>query len=711
MPDKGDNGKNKTEKAERTEKSAESVNCFINRELSWLEFNRRVLTEAADDATPLLERLKFLAIYESNLEEFFMVRVGILTHRAQMLPDQTDPCSGWKPEEQLRRISERVEEQRLLAEHIWRTLSDDFRAAGIDVIDFRRVSKVDELMSKKFFSEIRPMLLPRVVGADSPMPFLFGNEPYVIAWLGRGEASDIAIVPLTRVPPYTVFEIDGRQKIVLTAPLVQHFLPLLLKKANIRESAVICVTRNADVFVSEKVGAAGDLRAEMSALLKKRKRQQPVRLQISGKLSAGAKNYLAKTLRLPEQSISTTGVPFDLSFSRAVRAAPEFKYAERKSIRDIGLQKGEYFKYIEKHDLLLSFPFQSMKPFVDLLYEAADDPAVESIRITLYRLAANSKVAAALAYAADRGKDVLCLLELRARFDEQNNIDYSEVLEDAGCRVIYGLPEKKVHCKLCLITRRMGAGVSHITQIGTGNYNEVTGEQYCDLSLATADEAVAADAEVIFAALLAGQVPPATKKLWVAPLGFKQSLLAMLDREIAKGERGHVVIKANSVNNIEIMKKLVACSQAGVRVELFIRGICCLRPGVPDYTDNITVKSIVGRWLEHARIYRFGDGEDERIFLGSGDLLNRNVERRVEIFTEVVTPDTREQVRQILTADRKDFTKGWVMQPDGSYARSPGEEDTSSQEALYRYFHGRRIEREAIAAKKPGFFARLFRRK
>ena len=709
MPEKGDAGKTRTDRTEKTEKAAETVNCFINRELSWLEFNRRVLMEAADDTTPLLERLKFLAIYESNLEEFYMVRVGILTHRAQMLPDQTDPCSGWKPEEQLRRISERVEEQRLLAEHIWRTISEDLRAAGVDVIDFRRVTKVDELMSKKIFSEIRPLLLPRVVGAGSPMPFLFGREPYVIAWLGRGEASDLAIVPLTRVPPYSVFEIDGRQKIVLTAPLVQHFLPLLLKKANIKESAVISVTRNADVFVSEKVGA-GDLRAEMSALLKKRKRQQPVRLQIAGKLSAGAKNYLAKTLRLPEQSISATGVPFDLSFSKAVRAAPELKYAERRSSRDIGLQKGEYFKYIEKHDLLLSFPFQSMMPFVDLLYEAADDPSVESIRITLYRLAANSKVAAALAYAADRGKDVLCLLELRARFDEQNNIDYSEVLEDAGCRIIYGLPGKKVHCKLCLITRRTGALVSHITQIGTGNYNEVTGEQYCDLSLTTADEDTAADAEAIFAALLAGQVPPALKKLWVAPQGFKQPLIAMLDREIAKGARGHVVIKANSVNHMEIMKKLVACSQAGVRVELYIRGICCLRPGVPDYTDNITVKSVVGRWLEHARIYRFGDGEDERIFIGSGDMLSRNVERRVEVFTEVVTPQTREQVRQILNAEREDATKGWLMQPDGTYARAPGEEDSSSQEALYRYFHDRKVEKEKITAKKTGFFARLFRR-
>ena len=335
---------------------------------------------------------------------------------------------------------------------------------------------------------------------------------------------------------------------------------------------------------------------------------------------------------------------------------------------------------------------------------------MESIRITLYRLAANSKVAAALAYAADRGKRVLALLELRARFDEQNNIDYSEVLEDAGCTVIYGLPDKKVHCKLCLITRRTAAGVSHITQIGTGNYNEVTGEQYCDLAMMTASEGAAADAEAVFEALSTGQVPPPATTLWVAPESFKQPLMALLDREIAKGPRGRVVIKVNSMNHREIMRKLIECSKAGVRVELYVRGICCLRPGVPGETEQITVKSIVGRWLEHSRIYCFGEGADERVFIGSGDLLNRNVERRVEGFTEVTTPETKEQLREILDAERADRSKGWLMQTDGTYVLDPGEEDSSSQERLYNYFHGKTVNLPPPVKKKKTFIRRLFRR-
>ena len=649
--------------------------------------------EANDPGTPLLERLKFLGIYQSNLEEFFMVRVGILTHRAQMLPDQKDPCTGWAPSEQIRRVLDTVRVQQGIAERIWRSLLDTFAANGIDVLDFRHISKVDELMCKKIFSGIRPLLFPRVISGNTPIPFLWGKESYIIAWLGQGGGTDIAIVPMTNIPSYTAFEINGRQKIVLTDQLVLHFLPLLFKKSNIQEATVVRLTRNADVFLSDKL-TDQNFRMEMSAMLKKRKRQLPVRLQIfGGKLSPGARNHLTKSLRISQQNVFYTNMPFDMDFRSGVKSQPGFKYDERRSSRGVGLKKGEYFSYIEKNDLLLALPFQNMMPFVDLLYEAADDPEVESIRITLYRLAGNSKVAAALAYAADRGKHVLALLELRARFDEQNNIDYSEMLEDAGCTVIYGLPDQKVHCKLCLITRRGNAGVRHITQIGTGNYNEVTGEQYCDLSLMTASEAAAADAEAVFSALAAGNLPPAAKALWVAPLSFKQPLMALLDREIAKGERGRVIIKVNSVNHREIMRKLIDCSKAGVHVELYVRGICCLRPGVKGQTENISVRSIVGRWLEHARIYCFGEGEDERMFIGSGDLLNRNVERRVEVFTEATTPETKAQLRAILDAERADRSKGWLMQPNGSYILDPGEEDTSSQEALYRYFHGRTVTR------------------
>ena len=681
----------KDKKAKNSPKPSPDT-VYVNRELSWLEFNRRVLLEAADPAVPLLERLKFLMIYQSNLEEFYRVRIGILTHRAMLTPESGDPVSGMLPETQIAAALVITREQQTLMESIWKGIREELHARNVDVLDFKKISKVDELMSKKLFGDIRDMLQPQMIEPDQPLPFLWSGETNIIAFLGRGTDQKLCFIPLHRVPAYQSFEIDGCQKIVLTAPLVRHFLPLLLKKETIVQSAIMDVTRNADVFFSSVEDRADDnFRDKVSGMLSKRKREMPVRVRICGKLTDPARTLLIRKLRVTEDRVFTQTVPFDFSFRSCISGPAELRYPDRKPSRDIGLKKGEYFAYIDKHDLLMSFPFQSMMSFVDLIYEAADDPEVLSIKITLYRMSGSSKIAAALAYAADRGKDVLCLLELRARFDEQNNIDYSEMLEDAGCRVIYGLPDQKVHSKLCVITRQRGLTLSRITQVGTGNYNEVTGEQYTDLSLITAREDVGREAETVFTALENGELPPEAQALWIAPLSFKSRVLELLDRELAKGENGRVAIKINSLNNREVMEKLIECSQAGVKVELFIRGICSLRPGVPGMTDNITVRSVIGRWLEHSRIYSFGEGEDQRLFIGSGDLLNRNLERRVEAFIEAVTPDTREQLNVILDALRSDREKSWRMQPDGTYVREDDEAGTSSQEALYRYFSARKV--------------------
>ena len=680
------------EKKNKGAASAPQESIYINRELSWLAFNKRVLLEAADPKVPLLERLKFLMIYQSNLEEFYRVRIGILTHRALLAPEKGDPVSGLLPEEQITEALRITREQQVLMESIWKTIRDELHANKIDVLDFKKISKVDELMSKKLFGDIRSLLQPQIFGMDQPLPFFWNGETNIIAFLGRGTEQKLCVVPLHRIPPYQSFEIDGCQKIVPTAQLVRHFLPVLLKKETIVQSAIVDVTRNADVFFSSMEDRADDdFRNKVSGMLSKRKREMPVRARICGKLTDPARALLIRKLRIPENRVFTQTVPFDLSFRSCIGGPPEFRYQERRPSRDIGLRKGEYFEYIEKHDLLLSFPFQSMTPFVDLIYEAADNPDVTSIKITLYRMSGSSKIAAALAYAADRGKDVLCLLELRALFDEQNNIDYSEMLEDAGCRVIYGLPDHKVHSKLCVITLEKEGVLSRITQVGTGNYNEVTGEQYTDLSLITAREEAGLEAEEAFAALERSEIPPEAHSLWIAPLSFKPRVLEMLDREIAKGEDGRVAIKVNAINNRELMEKLIECSQAGVKVELFIRGICSLRPGVPGLTDNITVTSVIGRWLEHSRIYSFGEGEDQRLFIGSGDLLNRNLERRVEAFMEAVTPDTREQLNTILDALRNDREKGWRMLPDATYIREDDGSESSSQEALYRYFSARKV--------------------
>ena len=681
------------EKKIEAEQPAEASSIYINRELSWLAFNQRVLLEAADPDVPLLERLKFLIIYQSNLQEFYRVRIGIQTHRLLLAPDKPDPLSGMLPEATIEEVLRITREQQTLMESIWKGIREELRANKIDVLDFKKVSKVDELMSKKLFGDIKDLLIPKFLTLDQPLPFLWNGESNIIAFLGRGVVQKLAIIPMHRVPAYLSFEIDGCQKIVMTAHLVRHFLPLLLKKETIIQSAIVEVTRNADVFLSDVAdrGADDDTRIKVSSMLTKRKREMPVRVRIYGKLTDANRALLIKKLHVPERVVFTQSVPFDLSFRSCIGGPESFRYPERRPARDIGLKKGEYFKYIDQHDLLMSFPFQSMLPFVDLIYEAADDPEVLSIKITLYRMSGSSKIAAALAYAADKGKDVLCLLELRARFDEQNNIDYSEMLEDAGCRVIYGLPEHKVHSKLCVITRQHNGNIRYITQVGTGNYNEVTGEQYTDLSLITAKDEAGLDAEAAFAALTEGRLPPEAHCLWIAPLSFKSRVLELMDREIAKGSEGRIAFKVNALNNPDVMEKLIECSQAGVKVELFIRGICCLRPGVPGQTENITVESVVGRWLEHSRIYSFGEGKDQRLFIGSGDLLNRNLERRVEAFMEAVTEDTREQLNTVLDALRNDREKSRRMLPDGRYVRDKGGEGTSSQEALYRYFSAYKV--------------------
>ena len=682
--------------------SPQSDSVYINRELSWLAFNRRVLLESADPKVPLLERLKFLMIYQSNLEEFFRVRIGILSHRAMLTPETPDPLTEMLPDTQIDEVLRIVREQQELMESIWKSIREELFENRVDVLDFKNISKVDELMSKKLFGDIRDLLFPKIIDSNQPLPFLWSGESHIIAFLGRGADMKLCIIPLDRIPAYQSFEIEGCQKIVLTAQLVRHFLPLLLKKENILQSAVVDVTRNADVFLTkDEIQADDNLREKMSGMLSKRKKEVPVRARIYGKLTNPCRALLIKKLRIPENRVFTQSVPFDLSFRSCIGGPSSFRYPDRRPARDLGLKKGEYFTYIERHDLLMSFPFQSMLSFVDLIYEAADDPDVRSIKITLYRMSGSSKIAAALAYAADRGKDVLCLLELRARFDEQNNIDYSEMLEDAGCRIIYGLPDHKVHSKLCVITRERFGKVSRITQVGTGNYNEVTGEQYTDLFLITVREKVGLDAEAVFDALAAGEIPPETRDLWIAPLSFKNRVLEMLERERKKGSAGRVAIKVNALNSREIMEKLIECSQAGVKVELFIRGICSLRPGLPYLTENITVSSVIGRWLEHSRIYSFGEGMEQRLFIGSGDLLNRNLERRVEAFIEAVTPDTRFQLNEILSALREDREKAWIMQPDGTYVRDENGGETSSQEALYRFFSARKASLKKPPAEPP----------
>ena len=655
---------------------------FLNRELSWLQFNRRVLAEAADETLPGYERLKFLSIYCSNLDEFYMVRVGGLLDRALLQPWHTETITGLTPREQLRAIYDETARQQKDFEALWRKVTAALAKQHVEILDFDRLDEADEVLLRRRFDALRPLLSPQVLDAEHPLPFLRNREQYVLVRFA-GKRGGAGLVPTTQLPKFFKLTVDGVQKLALTAPLVAHFAPLLFGERRVRETAIVRVTRSADISVRDIMdGCDADLRAVMERLLRRRRRRE--------------------LLGLPKRQLFVTSAPADLSF--VLTMPGEFDLAgltcpEIPPAKNVALQKGDYFAYLAQHDLLLALPYQSINPFVDLLYEAADDPDVVSIKITLYRLAGSSRIAAALAYAAEHGKQVQCLLELRARFDEQSNIDYSRMLEDAGCGILYGLTKYKVHTKLCLITRRCPGGICYYTQVGTGNYNEKTAEQYTDLMLLTSDPAIGRDAAKTFDRLARGETVGETEALWLAPEGYKPQLMAHIEAQTRLGPSGYIGIKVNSMNDADVMARLVRASEAGTEVELFVRGICCLRPGVPGRTEHISVRSIIGRYLEHERIFVFGRGEAQEVFIGSGDLLERNTMRRIEAFTAVTDPSVRAEVLEVLSAMRRDNRQAWIMQPDGSYLRPEGAgEPFVSQAYLHTYFAGRTVEKPAPPA-------------
>lgn len=647
---------------------------FLNRELSWLQFNRRVLAEAADETLPGYERLKFLSIYCSNLDEFYMVRVGGLLDRALLQPWHTETITGLTPREQLRAIYDETARQQKDFEALWRKVTAALAKQHVEILDFDRLDEADEVLLRRRFDALRPLLSPQVLDAEHPLPFLRNREQYVLVRFA-GKRGGAGLVPTTQLPKFFKLTVDGVQKLALTAPLVAHFAPLLFGERRVRETAIVRVTRSADISVRDIMdGCDADLRAVMERLLRRRRRLEPVRAQVQGRVSDEMRALARELLGLPKRQLFVTSAPTDLSF--VLTMPGEFDLAgltcpEIPPAKNVALQKGDYFAYLAQHDLLLALPYQSINPFVDLLYEAADDPDVVSIKITLYRLAGSSRIAAALAYAAEHGKQVQCLLELRARFDEQSNIDYSRMLEDAGCDILYGLTKYKVHTKLCLITRRCPGGICYYTQVGTGNYNEKTARQYTDVSLVTSSESIGMDAAQFFNNMAMSNLNGRYNRLLVAPTSLKNNILSLMDGEIAKGSDGYILLKFNSLTDIDMIEKLHEASCAGVTVEMIIRGICCLLPGVPGKTENITVTSIVGRFLEHSRIYVFGRGENEKMYISSADLMTRNTERRVEIACPIDSPAVRARLHDILFAMQHDTVKARVLQPDGSYQKKP----------------------------------------
>lgn len=696
---------------------------FVNRELSWMEFNLRVLSESLNPKIPLMERLKFLSIYFSNLDEFFMVRVGSLHDQSIVEPDKLDDKTGLNAADQIDAILNKANQINPIAQKAWESICLELRNQDIDILDLRHLSKLDEQIVQKYFSEeMRPLLSPQIIDRQHPFPFLKNKESFIVSVLeSKDENICLGIVPFSQLPPYFIFNINQRRKILFTADVLLHFAQKLFGKQKIQEKHVMRVTRNADISVDEGLFDFDiDFRGVMTEMLKKRRRLDVVRLQFSSQPGEKLSAFLCKKLKVSPNCILVRSIPLDFSFGFALPSAldphkdkKQWYYHEAKPFVPVDFANGDgggAINYLQNHDLLLSFPFHSTKPFVDLLNEAADDPSVLSIKISLYRLANHSKIASALAHAAEKGKEVLCVLELRARFDEQNNINYATMLEEAGCTVIYGLSDYKIHAKLCLITRKVYNQIRYITQVGTGNYNEKTSELYTDLSFISTDQAMGEDATHVFQALCMGEVVDSTKSLWVAPNCFEPNVIKYIDEQIEacrSGKEGYVFIKVNSLNDMEIMEKLIEASQAGVKIEMVIRGICCLCPGVEGYSENIRIKSIVGRYLEHSRIFIFGADEDtQRIFIGSGDLLNRNTRRRVEVFTEVKSADARRDIKRLVDAIRMDNQNSWQMLADGSYLKDTSDhaEPLDSHKYLHEYFE-KPLE---LPAKKHSLRERLF---
>ena len=684
------------------ENTANAMLCYENRELSWLKFNERVLQEAMDETVPLCERLSFLSIFQSNLDEFFMVRVGSLVDQALVSPTQRDNKTGMTASQQLSAVFEATRGLVRARDTVYTTLMAQLRQKGVEVISYQEAAPREADWLMRYFQEnLLPLLSPQVIGKKQPFPFLRNKEIYAVAVLGSAKGgTKLGIVPcsggafgrLVAVP-------DHPGRFMLTEELILHFMPLIFKKYPILSKSLIRIVRNADIdvdtaFYDEDI----DYRDKMEKLIRTRRKLCPVKLTCSRSLDDTAVKKLCRALDIKSGQVFWSQSPLEASFlsrlSDYLRGDRSLFYQRRSPQQPPWVVKGKgMMELIEEKDRLLSYPFESILPFIDLLRQAGRDDRVVSIKMTLYRVARNSQIVEALIDAAENGKEVVVLVELRARFDEENNIEWSRRMEEAGCRIVYGLDFVKVHSKLCLITYRdedqaaLGESVRFITQVGTGNYNENTAKLYTDLSLMTANKEIGLEADKVFKALCMDQFVEDSRWLWVAPKCLQNRVLESIDGQIQRAREGkpaYVGIKINSLTDKTIMDKLIQASQAGVKVDLIVRGICCLIPGVEGYTENITVISIVGRYLEHSRIYIFGcPGEDE-IYIASADYMTRNTCKRVEVAAPLLDEEIKARVRGMFETMLKDNQKARMLQSDKNYVYRRDEgEPLNSQEYFF----------------------------
>ena len=673
-----------------------SGNFYDNRELSWLKFNERVLEESMDSATPLFERLRFVQIFCSNLDEFFMIRVGSLHDKMMFDRKDRENKTNMTAKEQLTAIAKSVRKLLPVKDDAYADIMGGMMNYGIQHINTADITAEEDAYLKAYFArEIQPLLFTGVVDKKHPVPFLKSGEVYVGVTIRKKDDAagkiTFGILPASENFPRIIW-LPGTGKFILCEELISRFAELVFKNFEIISRCIFRVTRNADIAMDEGLYDHDvDFRDIMSELVKKRKKLQPVRLEFQGSPSPEIVAIISKTLKIKENFVFIQKAPLTMNFMSSIERKLE-KQAEL-FFAPLTPQKSPMVRMdkplidqIQQRDIMLSYPYENISHFIRLLDEAAENPKVMSIKITLYRVARDSKIINALIRAAENGKDVLALVELRARFDEENNIGWSKQLEEAGVTVIYGLEELKVHSKLLLITMRSGNDVSYITQVGTGNYNERTSKLYTDLTLMTADRDFGSDASVVFNALAVGNTVESTNKLLVAPKGLKSRIVELIDNEITYGEEGYIGIKMNSLTDKDIIEKLVEASRAGVKVELVVRGICCLIAGVEGATENIRVISIVGRFLEHSRIYIFGKAQRRRIYISSADFMTRNTERRVEVAAPILDTALADRIAEMFNIMLSDNVKAREQKSNGKYRlveRTEGEAALNSQ--LYFY--------------------------
>lgn len=676
-------------------------NIYMNRELSWLKFNERVLEEAENQEVPLCERMTFVSIYQSNLDEFFRVRVGSLMDQMLLNTTIRENKTNMTAQEQIQEIIKEVKRLNLKKDRAYVELMKKLEGYGVKLIDFASAKADEKKYLERYFNhEIMPLTSPTIVAKRQPFPFLKNEEIYAVVVLEtRSKKERIGIIPCSNTMLARLIELPGgKGRYMLLEDLILHYIGSVFKGYKVKGKSLIRVVRNADIDADAVYDEDLDYREFMADLMKQRKKLSPVRLDMSREMDKTVIEVLCRYLEMTPDKVFKSEAPLDLSFvfqiQDLLRKNSELFYERRVPQKSPDFRDGiSILDQISEEDKLLSYPYESIRPFLKMLSEAAEDDNVISIKMTLYRLAKQSKVIEALCEAAENGKEVVVLVELRARFDEENNIRWSRMLEESGCQIIYGLEKYKVHSKLCLITRKGNDGIEYITQIGTGNYNEKTARLYTDLSIMTANEQIGMEAARVFQALTKGEVMQETEHLLVAPKCLQSKIIKMIDEEIEhkkNGEDAYIGLKLNSLTDKRIMEKLNDASKAGVQIEMIVRGICCLVPGIKGETDNIQITSIVGRFLEHSRIYILGCGERAKYYIGSADFMTRNTVKRVEVAAPIYSEKIKKQIREIFELMLKDNKKARAEDNEGNYTlKKCVGEAFDSQEMLYQLAYDR----------------------